>query len=225
MKKVAVILSGCGVYDGSEIHESVSVFLAMSQLGVDVECYAPDIKQHHVVNHLTGEEESESRSVLAESARIARGKVTPLADFNIHPFHALVLIGGFGAAKNLTTWAFDGPESEINEEVKCCVKAFHEAKKPILALCVAPVVLAKSLEDESVTISLGSTKLPANYDIESFNAGVESLGLKTKNCAIDDICVDNDHKIITTPCYMMEGSLAQMYKGIYKGCEKLIKLC
>lgn len=225
MKKVAVILSGCGVYDGSEIHESVSVLLAMSQLGVDVESYAPDIPQHHVINHLTGDEEEESRNVLAESARIVRGKVKPLADFNIHPFDALVLIGGFGAAKNLTNWAFVGSDGEINEEVKCCVKAFHEAKKPILALCVAPVVLAKSLEDEPVTITFGSTQLPANYDIASFNAGAESLGLKTKNCAIDDIVVDSDNKIISTPCYMMEGSLAQMYKGIYKGCEKLIKLC
>ncbi|MCY4045160.1 MAG: isoprenoid biosynthesis glyoxalase ElbB [Cellvibrionales bacterium] len=224
MKKVAVILSGCGVYDGSEIHESVSVLLALSQLGADAQCYAPDIEQHHVINHLTGDEEPESRNVLAESARIARGEVKALEDFNIHPYDALILIGGFGAAKNHTKWAFDGPAGDVNEEVKCCVKAFYEANKPILALCVAPVVLAKSLTGESVTVSLGSTELPANYDIASFNEGVEKLGLNTQSCPVDDIVVDNEHKIITTPCYMMQGSLAQIYQGIYKGCQKLLEM-
>jgi enhancing lycopene biosynthesis protein 2 len=147
MKIFAVILSGCGVYDGAEIHEAVLSLLAIQRNGAKYKVFAPDIQQHHVINHYTGKEVPESRNVLVESARIARGDIQPLNEFDPDEFDALLLPGGFGAAKNLSTFAFEGEDCTIEDEVADAVKGMAERGKPIGALCISPVILAKVLGD------------------------------------------------------------------------------
>ena len=151
-KNFAVILSGCGHQDGAEIHEATLTLWAIHKNGAEFQCYAPDIKQHHVLNHITGQEMNEKRNVLIESARIARGKIASLATFSPESADALVIPGGFGAAKNLSSYAFDGAKCTVNNEVATAVKAIHAAGKPIGALCIAPVILAKVLGDVTLTI-------------------------------------------------------------------------
>ncbi len=220
--KVAIILSGCGVYDGSEIHEATFVLLALNQLGADVQCFAPDKPQHEVINHLSGDQVSESRNVLQESARIARGDVKPLTDLHVESFDGLALPGGFGAAKNLTTWAFDGPQCAIDSQVASVIQAFQQTNKPILAMCIAPVVIAKALAGIPVTMTLGHAEQDSDYDIASFQQGIASLGMLVQNCAITDIVVDHTHNVITTPSYMMKGSISDVFTGINKGCKALV---
>ena len=160
MSKIGILLSGCGVYDGSEIQEAVLTMLAIQEAGHEYVCIAPNKDQHHVINHTSGEEMNESRNILVESARIARGNVIDLNDITPADIDALVLPGGFGAAKNLTTWAFNGPESEILPEAKLLLVNMVNVGKPIVALCVSPTVVAKAFEGSSVNpkLTLGSNK-------------------------------------------------------------------
>ena len=156
MKKVAVILSGSGVYDGAEIHEAVITLLAIRENGATYECFAPDIQQLHVVNHLTGEvAEGETRNVLVESARIARGDIKPVTACNVDDFDAIILPGGFGAAKNLCTFAIDGPDCNINDSVLKVCKAFAEAGKPAGYACIAPA-LAAAVYGNSHKLTIGN---------------------------------------------------------------------
>ena len=145
MKKIAVVLSGCGVYDGAEIHEAVLTLYAIAVNGAAYEIFAPDIDQHHVVNHLAGSEMNESRNVLVESARIARGNIKALSEFNGKDFDAIIFPGGFGAAKNLSTFAFDGSNCQVNSDVEAAIKEMISLGKPVGALCIAPVILARIL--------------------------------------------------------------------------------
>ena len=157
--KTAVLLSGCGVYDGTEIHESVFALLALSKNNLEYICTAPNIKQHHVVTHISGEEMSEERNVLVESARIARGEIISLSELNKNEISSLVIPGGFGAAKNLSNWAFNGPEAEVLAEVKDLILHCIENKKPIVSLCISPTLIAKSLEGSAhhPLLSLGTS--------------------------------------------------------------------
>ncbi|MFH2095141.1 MAG: isoprenoid biosynthesis glyoxalase ElbB [Bacteroidota bacterium] len=205
-KKVAVVLSGCGVYDGSEIHEATLTLYFLSKQGLDYDIYAPDIAQHHVVNHLTGEVMNETRNVLAESARIARGKIYPLGEFNPGNYDAIIFPGGFGAAKNLSTFAFDGPACSVNPEVESAVKGMAERKKPIGALCIAPAVIARIL---------GNVKVTIGQDAGTAGA-IESMGGKHESTGIGGVTVDYENKLVTTPCYMLESSPAQIGEGIEK---------
>jgi len=224
--KIGVLLSGCGVYDGSEIHEAVATLLARDKLGVEAVCSAPDIPQSHVINHLTGEEEAGTRNVLAESARIARGDIRPLSELSADHINGLVMPGGFGAAKNLSSWAFEGPGSEIEPETKRLILKLIETKRPIASLCVSPVVVAKALEGSGITskLTLGTTAGSSPYDIEGFHGGVASVGVEPVTCALGDIVIDEENRIITSPCYMMDASISQIYDGIYKACEALVEL-
>ncbi|GAI95353.1 unnamed protein product, partial [marine sediment metagenome] len=140
-KKFAVVLSGSGVFDGAEIHEATLTLYAIVKNGGTYEIFAPDIPQHHVVNHITGEEMNETRNVLIEAARIARGKIKPLSEFNEKDFDAIIFPGGFGAAKNLSSFAFDGVNCSVNKDVENSIKQMADAKKPIGALCISPVIL------------------------------------------------------------------------------------
>ncbi|TFH22716.1 MAG: isoprenoid biosynthesis glyoxalase ElbB, partial [Bacteroidia bacterium] len=145
MKKFAVVLSGCGVFDGAEIHEATLSLLAIAKKGCAYEIFAPDIQQYHVVNHITGDEMEETRNVLVESARIARGKIRDLKQFNPSSFDGLLFPGGFGAAKNLSTWAFEGADASILPEVEVAIRGMVDLKKPVGALCISPVILARVL--------------------------------------------------------------------------------
>jgi enhancing lycopene biosynthesis protein 2 len=209
MKKFAVVLAGSGVYDGAEIHEATLSLYAISKNGGEYEIFAPNINQHHVINHMTGEEMPETRNVLIESARIARGNIKDLKEFKAEDFDALLLPGGFGVAKNLCSFAFDGPDCKVNEEVATTLKAMHAAKKPIGALCIAPALLAKVLSNVEVTIGQDAGTAEA----------INSLGATHTETNHGEIVFDKENKIITTPCYMLDASIAQ----IGEGAENVVK--
>ena len=223
--KIGVLLSGSGVLDGAEIQESVSALIALDKLGAEAVCMAPDMDQHHVVNHITGEEMSETRNVLVEAARVSRGDIRPLGEVTAGDVDGLILPGGFGAAKNLSTWAFDGPAGKIEPETGRLIRELVEAGKPIAALCVSPVVVAKALEGSGVKarLTLGTTEAPSPYDIDGFNEGLRSLGVEPVPCALGEIVADEANRIVTSPCYMMEASIARIYEGVEKACAKLME--
>ncbi|PKO97878.1 MAG: isoprenoid biosynthesis protein ElbB [Bacteroidetes bacterium HGW-Bacteroidetes-9] len=203
MKKFAVILSGNGVFDGAEIHEATLTLLAIKKNGADYSIFAPDIPQHHVINHLTGKEMPETRNVLVESARIARGKIEPLDAFNAREFDALIFPGGFGAAKNLSSWAFEGPACKVNTSVEKAIKDMVSLKKPIGALCISPVILAKVLG--KIELTIGNDPATA--------AGVEKTGARHINATHGEVVRDPHHPIFTTPCYMLDADIVQIAEG------------
>ncbi|MGC6434039.1 MAG: isoprenoid biosynthesis glyoxalase ElbB [Crocinitomicaceae bacterium] len=222
--KVGILLSGCGVYDGAEIHESVLTMLALEELGVEYVCISIDKEQHHVVNHLTGEEVSQTRNMMQESARIARGKVINIKDIDPVDIEGLIIPGGFGSAKNFTDWAFKGNEGSILPEVKLLVVNMVNVGRPILALCVSPVVVAKSLEGSINTkMTIGSKNESSPYDIGSFEIGLQNTGVETLDKSIREVEVDVQNKIITAPCYMMDASLLEVRKNIQQGINEMIK--
>jgi len=208
-RKFAVILSGNGVFDGAEIHEATMTLYFIKKHGNDYEIFAPDIPQHHVINHITGDEMNETRNVMVESARIARGNIRPLSEFNAGDFDALVFPGGFGAAKNLSSFAFDGPQLTVNGEVEKALKDMVAAGKPIGALCISPVILAKVLGDVELTIGQD----PGTAD------AIQQLGARHKKTDHGEIVIDEQYKVITTPCYMLDANIVQ----IGEGAEKVVK--
>jgi len=221
--KALVALSGNGVYDGSEIHETVLTLLQLDQQGIDYQCAAPNVDQYHVVNHTNGEEMDESRNILVEAARIARGDIKDLGKVSMLDFDALVIPGGFGAAKNFTTWAFDGPQGTVLNEIRIAIVEAIELKKPILAMCMSPVVVAKSLEGSSTSakLTVGTDKEATPYEIGAIGAGMESIGARLEKVTVREIAIDSENKIITTPCYMMEASISEINEGITKAVTQL----
>lgn len=209
MKKFAIVLSGCGVYDGAEIHEATLSMYAIAKQGASYEIFAPDIVQHHVINHLNGQVMSETRHVLVESARIARGHIKPLNKFDPASFDALLFPGGFGAAKNLSSFAFDGPDYTVDPEVEKAIRGMHEAGKPIGALCISPVLLARVLGQ--VTLTIGTDKGTA--------AAVTKLGATHQDTSHGQVVIDKKNKLFTTPCYMLDASIVQ----IAEGAENIVK--
>lgn len=216
MKKVAVILSGCGVYDGSEIYESVLTLLGIEENGAQYQCMAPNIDQMHVVNHLTGEaSEGESRNVLTESARLARGEVIDLATANPTDYDALIIPGGFGAAKNLSDFAVNGSNCQVNSEVVAFTQAIHKSGKPVGLMCIAPA-MTPLLFDDSVNFTIGT-------DTETAEA-IESMGGTHHNCGVDQIIIDETLKVVTTPAYMLAGSITEASAGIRKLVDQVVKM-
>ncbi|WP_338804381.1 isoprenoid biosynthesis glyoxalase ElbB [Xenorhabdus griffiniae] len=215
MKSVAIILSGCGVYDGSEIHESVLTMLSLSRLGAKVSFFSPDEVQHHVINHLNGEEKQESRDIMEESARITRGNIQPLSKVNIDELDALIIPGGFGVAKNLCNFAFKGSDCEINKELLSIVQNMHQQGKPMGFICIAPVMVPKIL-DKPIKVTIGNDPETA--------AQIAKMGGVHVECPVDDIVVDFENKIVTTPAYMLAESLAQAEKGIDKLVRKILEM-
>lgn len=215
MKKIAVILSGSGVFDGAEIHESVLALYAIEKNGATWQCFAPNIDQLHVINHKTGEEMDETRNVLIEAARIARGNIEDVAKLNVDDFDALLLPGGFGAAKNLTDFAVSGAECSINAHVASACRAFALASKPAGYLCIAPVIMPM-IYGEGVKGTIGNDEATA----AAFNA----LSGQHLDCAVDDYVYDEQHKVLSTPAYMLAGSLSQAATGIEKLVAKLVTI-
>lgn len=213
-KKFAVVLSGSGVYDGAEIHEATLTMLAIMKQGGAYQCFAPDIPQHHVINHLTGEEMDETRNVLIESARIARGDIKPLNEFDGKAFDALIFPGGFGAAKNLSSVAFEGANASVNPEVEHAVKQMAELKKPIGALCISPAFIAKILKDVSVTI--GQDKGTAE--------AIEAMGAKHVETNHGDVVFDEEKLVFTTPCYMLDATITDIDDGANNVVEAMMEV-
>ena len=203
MKKFAVVLSGCGVFDGAEIHEATLTLLAIAQQGASYEIFAPDVSQHHVINHYTHKEMNENRNVLVESARIARGKIKPLSQFRAADFDVIIFPGGFGAAKNLSTVAFDGANAKVNPDVEAAVKTMHKVGKPIGALCIAPAVIARILGNVEVTIG----------DDPGTISAIEKMGGKHVKATHGQVVIDKKNNIYTTPCYMLDATIVQIYEG------------
>ncbi|HDR2680244.1 TPA: isoprenoid biosynthesis glyoxalase ElbB [Enterobacter mori] len=215
MKKIGVVLSGCGVYDGSEIHEAVLTLLALSRQGAEAICFAPDKSQADVINHLTGEPMAETRNVLIEAARIARGAVQPLAQADASTLDALIVPGGFGAAKNLSTFASEGAECLVDPDLKRLAQAMHAAGKPLGFICIAPAMLPR-IFDFPLRLTIGT-------DIDTAEI-VEDMGGEHVPCPVDDIVVDEDNKIVTTPAYMLAQSIAEAATGIDKLVERVLVL-
>ena len=213
-KKFAIVLSGCGVYDGAEIHESVTAMLAVCRRGCKYQIFAPDIPQRHVINHLTGDVMPEERNVMVEAARIARGDVKDLSSFDASQYDALLFVGGFGAAKNLCDFAFKGENYTVTEQVSNIVKAMHGAGKPIGAMCIAPVIIADVIKD--VELTLGATSAASE--------AAEKRGAKHTVTSHGGVTVDRKNKVATTPSYMLEATIAQVAEGANNIVEELIKL-
>jgi len=203
MKKFAIILSGCGVYDGAEIHEATLSMLAIAKNNATYEIFAPDIQQHHVINHITGEEMQETRNVLVESARIARGKIRTLTDFSADAYDGLLIPGGFGAAKNLSDWAFNGPGGNVLPEVARVIREMADAGKPIGALCISPVLIVKTLEGARVTIGSDSDTAGA----------IEKTGATHVTTTHGEVVMDERYNLFTTPCYMLDATITQIADG------------
>ncbi|MDR0279758.1 MAG: isoprenoid biosynthesis glyoxalase ElbB [Paucimonas sp.] len=214
-KKVAVILSGCGVYDGAEIHESVITLLRLDQRGAQVQCFAPNIAQMHVINHLTGEEMPESRNVLVESARIARGNVKDLGEADVDDFDALIVPGGFGAAKNLSSFAIDGPGCSVHPDVLALAEAFAEAGKPVGLICISPALAAK-IYGPGVVCTIGN-------DADT-SAAIVKMGGTHEECDVHDIVEDTQRKLVSTPAYMLAQSISEAAGGIYKLVDRVLEL-
>ncbi len=224
--KIGVLLSGCGVYDGAEIHESVLTLLTAEELGFETICIGVDRDQHHVINHLDGSEMNEKRNMLVEAARIARGDISAISEIDPADLDGLIIPGGFGSAKNFTDWAFNGPDGTILPEVKLLLVNLVNIGKPIVALCVSPVVVAKALEDSQYEtgMTIGSEKEASPYDIAGFRAGLEKAGVHTYDRTIHEIYTDPVHKIITAPCYMMETGITELRDNIRAALTELRSL-
>jgi len=214
-KKIAVILSGCGVYDGAEIHESVITLLRLDQRGAQVQCFAPDMAQLHVINHLTGEEMPESRNVLVESARIARGEVKDIAEANAEDFDALIVPGGFGAAKNLSNFASEGAGCSLNPQVLALAEAFVEAGKPLGLICISPALAAK-IYGPGVTCTIGNDTDTA--------AALDKMGAHHQECTVEDIVEDTVRKLVSTPAYMLGKNISEVASGINKLVDRVLEL-
>jgi enhancing lycopene biosynthesis protein 2 len=224
--KYAVLLHGNGVYDGTEIHEAVCCLLAIAQAGHGYQCIAPDVNQHHVLNHTTGTEMPETRNVFVESARIARGDIKKVNEVTAADFDGLVMPGGFGTAKNITKWAFNGPAGEIEPETKKLILDFVKAGKPIAALCMSPTTLAKALAgtEYAAHLSVGSTAEPSPYDIAAISQGMESIGAVAEMKTVHEVALDEKLKIVTAPCYMMEATIVDVYENTRQAIAELVKL-
>lgn len=214
-KKFAVILSGCGVYDGAEINEVVLTLLALETNGVSYQCYAPDISQHHVINHLTGQELSGERNVLTESARIVRGSVKNLLHCSPNDYDALVVPGGFGVAKNLSDFAFEGADFQLDPTVLSVLRGFKLQNKPAGYMCIAPVLLPL-VYGRGVKLTVGND--------ENTISIVEQLGGSHQRASFDQIVADEINKVVSTPAYMLSGSIAEAKQGIDKLIQKLIDM-
>lgn len=216
MTKTAVILSGCGHLDGAEVREAVLSLLYLDQQGAEVQCFAPDMAQTQVINHLTGQEApGETRNVLAEAARIARGKIKKLAELKAADFDALVIPGGFGVAKNLSDLAFKGAEASVQPEFKRVVLEFLDQQKPIGAICIAPAVLAAAVSGKyQPTVTIGEDA--------GTTAAIEAFGGHHQNCASSGYVYDDQLKIASCSAYMRDDSLAEIAKGIEQVVKKVI---
>jgi enhancing lycopene biosynthesis protein 2 len=218
MKRIGVILSGCGYLDGSEIREAVLTLLALDKHGKDVEvlCMAPNMKHHQITNHLNQQPQNDSeRNILEESARIARGKIYDVQSVDPASLDALILPGGYGAAKNLCTFAEKGAKAEVLPAVKHLITSLHEDKRPIGAICIAPALLALTLGSQGIKLTIGNDEATAGQ--------IRETGAKHENCTVEQVCVDEAHRIVSTPAYMYDdASLFAIFTGIEKCVSQVL---
>ncbi|KAA0189615.1 hypothetical protein HAZT_HAZT007253 [Hyalella azteca] len=223
---VAVVLSGSGVYDGSEVHEAAATLAGITRGGAEVQCYAPDIAQLHVVDHTKGAPANgETRNAMVEAARIARGNIKPLSELNSSSADAVIFPGGFGAAKNLSDFAVKGADMAVSEDAVRVLTDFHSAKKPIGLCCIAPILAAKVLGSHNISITLGKTddgsgKWPYAASITAAKA----MGADVVEKAVDEVLVDEKNKVVTTPAFMYEGKFHEIHDGVGKMVAAVLAL-
>jgi enhancing lycopene biosynthesis protein 2 len=215
MSKIGIVLSGCGVNDGSEIHETVITMLELDKAGAEMIVIAPNIDQLHVINHATGEEMDDSRNVLIESARISRGNIEDIAGITSKGLDALIFPGGFGVAKNLSDYAMAGMECSVNPDVLRLSREVHNDGKPIGVICIAPAIMAKILA--------GETELTIGFD-EQTASDIDAMGAKHVLCPVDEIVVDKEKKVVSTPAYMEAKSIKEAASGIEKLVAEILKM-
>lgn len=214
MKKVAVILSGCGFQDGAEITETICTLINLSKEGAQYTCFAPN-KSFTSTNHITGEK-GDTRNILEESARITRGQIEDVKDLNVDHFDALIFPGGYGAAKHLCNWATAGSKCEVNPDVERAVLGFHKKGKPIGAICIAPVIIAKVLGKHKISLTIGDNKETA--------AEIVKTGAIHENCPVTEYISDRNHKVLSTPAYMYEAKPHAVFQGISKMMRELLEM-
>ena len=216
-KKIGVLLAGCGVKDGSEIHEATLALYFLDKAGAEIICMAPDKGQRDVIDHRRGEAVDEKRNVMTEAARIARGNIQDVRNVNAGDIDALVIPGGFGAAKNLCSFAVDGANCMVDENVEELLIELHKNKKPIGALCIAPAVIAGVFGKTCApVITIGNDAATAS--------AMEAMGARHKMAAVDEIVVDSENRIVTTPCYMLAQSISEFAPGIEKLVAKIMEM-
>jgi enhancing lycopene biosynthesis protein 2 len=218
MSFFGVVLSGCGFLDGAEIQESVLTLLALDRAGIPYQCLAPDVKQLHVINHLTDGVMTESRGVLTEAARIARGDIKPLDNSWVEKLDAVLFPGGFGAAKNYCDWAIKGDDCTIDPSIESFLWKWVASKKPIGVICIAPLVFARAFKGKGLGVKLTVGAASAA------SASVEKFGAKHVICPVTDIVVDHEHKVVSTPAYMYDARIADVAQGIEKLVKEVISL-
>jgi enhancing lycopene biosynthesis protein 2 len=230
LRNVAVVLSGSGVYDGSEIHEASACLVHLSRHSASVHVFAPDIPQKHVINHLTGEITPETRNVLVESARIARGgqNISSLDKLQVNQFQAIILPGGFGAAKNLSTFAFDGEQMTVNDNLAKILKDFLHSRKPIGMCCISPVIAAKLIPGVKLTLgkmkNLNENEAKNVFPYSGSVLSARQMGADTQECDVNEICVDNHNRLVTTPAFMKNAPFHEVFDGIGLMIEKVIQM-
>ena len=218
MAKIGICLSGCGVNDGAEIHESVITALALDRAGANIIYTAPNVMQTKVVDHYSGNDMNENRNVLVESARIARGDITDLAELTADNMDGLIFPGGFGAALNLCDFALKGADSEIQPDVNRIIQEMMAAKKPLGFICIAPALFARAAKnaDKTVKITIGNDQATADQ--------IEKLGSQHEKCDVDNFVLDQENKIVSTPAYMLAGNISEAAAGIEKLVHKILAL-
>jgi len=215
MPTVGVILSGCGYLDGAEIQESVCTLLALDRAGVTTKVFAPNV-EFEVVDHRTGNATGETRNALAEAARIARGDIEDVANANAKDLDALVMPGGFGAAKVLSNFLSKGADCTVNDDTARLLREMHSAKKPIAAICISPAVVARALGEHGPTLTIGNDADTA--------AALEQMGCKHKDCPTTEFVIDRENKIVSTPAYMLGPSVKDVNAGIEKTVSEVLAM-
>jgi len=222
--KIAVVLSGCGVYDGTEVHEAAAALAALSRAGADIEMFAPEVDQAHVVDHSKGAEMEQKRSVMQESARIARGAVHPLSDLTVDRADAVVIPGGFGAAKNLSDFGFKGADMSVNSDVERVIKDFHSAGKPLALCCISPIIAAKVLGDKNPSLTLGCCGDESAWPYQGAIEVAKGFGGNIEEKEVGEVCIDSENKIVTTPAFMYNGKFDEIQDGVSAMINELMKL-
>lgn len=215
--RVAVVLSGCGYLDGAEVQEAVLSLYFLDRAGAKVRCFAPARPHMHVVDHVTTDAmPEEQRCVRRESARISRGQVEALEAFSVVDFDALVLPGGYGVAKNLSSFATQGAQGALEPSFERVLLAAIEAQLPTAAICIAPAILAMALKKagKSATLTIGQDPQVA--------AAIESLGVKHQVCQAGEAVIDARAKIVSTPAYMLDSCPKDVGAGIESAISKVL---
>jgi len=224
MPQIAVVLAGCGVYDGTEVHEAAAALAELSRSGTEVTMYAPDQDQAHVVDHTKGAEQEQTRNVLLESARIARGSIKPLSELKAEGADGVVFPGGFGAAKNLSDFGFKGADMTVNPEAERVISEFHAAGKPLALCCIAPILAAKVLGGSGPTLTLGNCGEESDWPYQGAIEAAKSFGANMEMKNVDEVCIDSENKIVTTPAFMYNGQFHQIQDGVSAMIKELMKL-